>query len=166
MGFIITLETLQNGNCVGDRGLVHFDFLKSPAKCFVALKRCLKFRVGGRANTAQFTTSQDGFENVRSVHGAALDCPGFDNRVDFVDEQDHPRLFLQFLDHRFETLLKLASVFRAGQQGSHIEGVDLGALEWPRHFTTLNFEGQALGNRSFTHPRFAHVDRIIFAAPA
>ena len=58
-------------------------------------KLLLEFLVRGRADAADLTTLERGFEQVRGVHRAAGGRTRADNRMDLVDEEDGVRDLLQ-----------------------------------------------------------------------
>jgi hypothetical protein len=68
--------------------------------------------------------------------------------MNFVDEQDGMRTFLQFLEDRLQALFEIAAVFGTGQQRAHVERVHLGVGEDIRHFAARNAPGEPFGDRS------------------
>ena len=157
---------MQDALGILHRRLVDVDLLKPPAERLVALERRLVFRKGGGADAAQFAAGQGGLEQVRRIHHAAFDRSGAHDGVDFVDKQDGAGLVPQGFQHRLEALLELAAVLRAGDQGAHVEGVDLGAAQRVRHLAALDPEGEALGNGRLADARLADKHRVVLAAAA
>ena len=69
--------------------------------------------------------------------------------------------FLRPAKTPFRRCLKIAAELCAGEQCSHIEGIDHSVFEGVRNFTLMDFECQALGHRCFSNARIADVDRIV-----
>ena len=119
--------------------------------------------IGCRTHASKLTGNQQWFEDVRSIHGAARCGAGTDNRMNFIDEEDGIFIFLQFIDHRFEPLFKITAVFCAGQQRTHIKGVDCAILQQLRNFIVHNSLGQTFCNRGFSNSCIADQKRVVLA---
>ena len=85
---------------------------------------------------------------------------GADERVHLVDEQDDAALGRRdLLQHRLEALLELAAVFRAGDEGAHVEGEELLVLEAFRHVAVDDAQRQALDDRGLADAGLADQHR-------
>src|SRR5690606_14716672 len=74
-----------------------------------------------RADTVQLTTGQHRLQEVARIH-CAIDFPRTHNGMKFVyEEDDLPVAVLYFRKHRLQSLFKLPTILRAGQQRAHIE---------------------------------------------
>ena len=62
-----------------------------------------------------------------------------------------------------EALLKVAAIFRAGQQRAQIQGIHHCFLKRFRHFTVDNHLGEAFGYGCLANTGFADQERVIFA---
>ena len=86
--------------------------------------------------------------------------------MDLVDEdhriRDGPELFHDGL----ETTLEFTAVAGAGQDQTHIEGVDLDVLELFGDLPLGDAQGQAFGQCGFAHTGIAHEQGIVLAATA
>ena len=122
--------------------------------------------MGGGADATQFPAGQHRLEQVGSVHGTAGSGPGAHDGVDLVDEdhriRDGPELFHDGL----ETALEFTAVAGAGQDQTHIEGVDLDVLELFGDLPLGDAQGQAFGQCGFAHTGIAHEQGIVLAATA
>ncbi len=68
----------------------------------------------------QLTTGQRRFEHIARIH-RPFGLTGSDHGVQLVDkENDLTLLFRQIVEHRFEPLLKVATVLGTGQQRTQI----------------------------------------------
>ena len=63
-------------------------------------------------------------EQIGGVHRAADGGARADDGVDFVDEQDRALQPFQLLHDRFQPLLEIAAIARAGDQRAHVERID------------------------------------------
>ncbi len=124
------------------------------------------FVVSGRADAAQRTFCQRGFEQVGRVHGAAAGAACADDGVDFVDKQNGVRDFFELFQDGFDPRFKVAAVFRARQQRAHIQRVHFGIFERVWNAAVDDLMCQTFRQRGFAHARFADQKRIVFAAAA
>ena len=86
--------------------------------------------------------------------------------MNFVNEKDGIRVFLQLLQYALQALLEVAPVLGAGQQGAHVQGVHRGLGEDFRHLVFHHPAGQALGDGGLAHPGFTHQQGVVLPAPA
>src|SRR5262249_3320161 len=91
---------------------------------------------------------------------------GADDRMELIDEQDGPRLRLEFGQHRLEPLLEIAAIARSREQRAHVERVDRSAQQYLGHLTLDDAARQPFGNRRFPYTRLADVEWIAFGASA
>jgi len=86
--------------------------------------------------------------------------------VQFVDEQDHVLGAADFVHHRFDSLFKLAAVFRAGNDGRKIESEN--SLVFKERWNVLACDplGKALDDRGFADSRFTDKNGIVLRAAA
>ena len=74
----------------------------------------------------QLAARESGLENVGRVH-RAFGAAGADERVDFVDEEDHVAAAARLVEHRLDALLELAAVFGARDHEREVERDDAAA---------------------------------------
>ena len=73
---------------------------------------------------------------------------------------------LQRLEHALEPLLELAAELGAGEQGAHVERVDLRVAQRLRDLVAVDAQRQALGDGGLAHAGLAHVERVVLPPPA
>ncbi len=86
--------------------------------------------------------------------------------MDLVDEEDTLVEALHLLHHRFQPLLEVAAIARAGEQRAHVERVDHRIVENFRHIAIDDLLGQALGDGRLADTGVANQDGIVLVAPA
>ena len=160
------LQAAQDFDGFGHAGFGDVDFLKTAAQGMVFGEDGAVFVISGRADTAQRTFSQRGFEQVGRVHRAAAGAARADNGVDFVDKEYRAVHFFQGFDHGFHARFEVAAVFCSRQQRAHIEQEDGVPGQHFGHVAADDLVCQAFGQRGFAHARLAHQKRIVFAAAA
>lgn len=89
-----------------------------------------------------------------------------DQRMNFVDEQNGVRTFLQFLQDRLQALFEVAAILGACEQRAHIERIHLRIRQNVRHFAARNAPRETFGNRGLTHTGLTDQQRIILATAA
>ena len=118
--FVFRAQPFENQNCFFDRGRVDFHCLKTTFQGRVFFNILAIFVQRRGTDALQFAAAQGGLDDVRSVHGA-LRRTGPDNRVQFVDKQDHILGSADFIHDRLDALFKLAAIFRSGDHQREIE---------------------------------------------
>ena len=164
--FVVRLESLEDFDRVFDARLVHFDFLKAARQRAVAFEVTPVFLIRGGTDAAQLARLQGRLEDVRGVHGPAAGRARAHDGVDFVDEQNRPRLGVERLEDGLEALFELAAELRTRQHRPHVQRIDFRVREHVGHVAVGDLEGEAVGDRRLADARIAHVDRVVLAAPA
>ncbi len=164
VGLVGGLEAAEDLDRLGDGGLQDLDLLEAAGERLVALERGLEVLVGGRADAAQLAGGEGRLEHVAGVHGAARGGAGADDGVDLVDEEDRVRVVLDGGDHGLEALLELAAEAGAGEQGAHVEGVDVGAGEGRRDLAVVHAQGQALDDGGLADAGLADQHGVVLAS--
>ena len=75
-------------------------------------------------------------------------------------------MVLQLLDHLLQTLLEVAAIAGAGQQGAHVQREDGGVLEDVRHLVVDDLARQTFGDGGLAHAGVAHQQRVVLGAAA
>ena len=121
---------------------------------------------GGGANAAQFPPGQHRLEQIAGIHGSTGGSSAH-HRVDFIDEQ-HDLAFRggDLLEHSFEPFLELTAVFRAGDQGSHVEGDELTVLQGLGHIAVDDPLCQSLNDGGLADSWFADQHGVVLGASA
>ncbi len=168
--FVVILEIgfdpHQDLDRVRDRGLGHVDFLEAPHQGAILFEILAIFLVGGRADAAQDARRQRRLEQVGSVHRPARGGARADHGMDFVNEEYRALDAFQFLDDGFQPLLEIAAIAGAGDQRTHVEGIDGGAAQHFGHFIVDDLACQAFGNGGLADAGIAHEQRIVLLAAA
>ena len=159
--FIAFLQAAQDRDRVLHRRLIHHDRLEPPLQCRILLNVLAVLVKGRSADTVQFAPCQHGFQHVPRIHGTVR-LSGSHNGMQLIDEQDDPAFaVLHFFQDRFQTLLKLAPVFCAGDKGSHIKGKYRLLFQSLRYIAADDPLSQPFHDRRFTDARFSDEDRIV-----
>ena len=111
----------------------------------------------------QLAPGQHGLEHISGIHASfRLTCPH--NGMQLIYEKYNLAFaVLHVLKHGLQTLLKLASVFRARHQRAHIQCENLLILQSLGHIAAHNSLGKALHNSRLAHAGFTDKDRIVLA---
>ena len=86
--------------------------------------------------------------------------------MNLIDEEDGIVILSQFFDEALETLFKVPSIARAGENSAHVEGIDFHAVEGIGDLALVNAEGQPLGDRSLAYTGVTDEDRIVLSTSA
>ena len=78
----------------------------------------------------------------------------------FVNEQNRMRVVLERLEYRFQSLLEIAAILGAGEQGAHVQRVNIGFAEDFRHIAFDHLARQALGDGGLADTGFADQQRL------
>ena len=133
MGFVLLLQAPQNRDRVLDGRLGDEHRLEPPRQRRILLDMLAILIERGRADAMQFAARQGGLQEIRSVH-RAIRLAGPDERMHLVDEQDDAaRGRGDLVEHALKALLKLAAIFRAGDERAHIKREQLLVADRFRH---------------------------------
>jgi hypothetical protein len=80
-------------------------------------------------------------------------------------QQNAAFAFGDLLDHSLEALFKLAFVFRAGNQGAHIQAVDRLVEQVFGDITRDDTVGDSLGYGGFSNTWLTDENGVVFGAP-
>jgi len=149
-----------------DRRFGELDLLEAAGQRAVALEEALVVVVRGGADAAQLPGGERRLQDVGGVERAAAGGAGPDHGVDFVDEENRPRLFLERAEHVLQTLLEVAAEPRTGEQRAHVEGVDVGAANLLGYFASEHLEREAFGERGLADTGIADEHRVVLAPAA
>ena len=165
MQFVTLLQAAQDGNRALDRRLIDQHFLEASFERGVLLDILAILVERGRADAVQLAARQGGLQHIASVHRAlGLACAN--HGVQFIDENDDtPFVQRDFLEHGFESLLKLAAILGTGNQCRHVEAQHLLALERLGHLAIDDALRQPFDNGRLADARLADQHRIILGAP-
>ena len=164
--FKARFQAFENFHGLLDGRFEYVNFLEAPRQGGVFFENTAVFGESGRTDAFELARAQAGLEQIGCVQRAARGRTGANQRVDFVDKKHGIGPVLKRLEHALEALLEITPVFRSGQQGAHVQGIDHGFCQHFGHIFLGNAPGQALGDRGFTHAGFADQQRVVLAAAA
>src|SRR5699024_11171937 len=88
------------------------------------------------------------------------------NRMDFIDEKDDIRIFLQLVDDRADTFLKLTTVFCSSHHRGHIKHHHALFKQNAQNFLLHNTQCQTLYDGRFSESWFTDKHRIVLLTAA
>ncbi len=166
MVLVAFLQATQDGYGALLVGFVDHHYLEPSLQCLVFLKVLLVLVERGGTDAAQVAAGQGWLEDVGGIHGTAA-LAGTHQGVDLVDEQDDLALGLgDLVDDRLESLLKLALILGTGNQGTHVERVDLLLLQVLGHVAAHDALCQALDDGGLPRAGFTDQDGVVLGAAA
>ena len=121
MIFIFFLDILKNFNCFIRVSRVNKDFLETPFQSAVFFDILPVLIEGCSAYALQFAPGQGRLEHIGGIERTGCVARS-DYGMDLIDEQDDIRILLQFIEDCFHPFLKLAAVFRAGNERREVKG--------------------------------------------
>ena len=164
VGLVTIPQPLEDGNGFFHTGFFDFHRLKTAFQSGVFLNVLAVLFNGGSTDSLQLATRQHGLQNRGSVNRAFC-RPRTDQGMNLIDEQDDVPTSADFLQYLLETFLEVAAVARARHQRAHIQGIKLFIFQGFRDVAADNTLSQSFHHGGFTHPGFAHQDRIVLGAP-
>ena len=160
------LQSAQDGDAAQRVRFVDHDGLEPSLERLVFLEILLVFVERGGTDAPQFAAGQGRLQDVGGVHGAFA-LSGAHQRVDFVDEEDDLPVALRHLvDDGLQPFLELAFVFGSGDEGAHVQRIELFVLQVLRHVAPQDAVGQTLDDGRLTRTRFTYQYRIVLRASA
>ena len=158
------LQAAQDGNRVLDGRLRHEHGLEPALERRVLFDVLAVFVERGCADAVQFAARQGGLQQVAGVHGA-FGRSRADDRVQFVDEQDHIAVRAgDFLQDGLQALLEFAPVLRAGDQRAHVERDQAFVSQGFGHVALHDADRQPLDDGRLADAGFADQDRVVLGA--
>ena len=161
---IFFLDAAQNRDRILNGGLADENRLETPGQGRVFLDMLAVFIERRRANAMQLATRQCRLQEVRGIH-RAFGFSGSHQRVHLIDEEDDAAIGrCHFRQHRLQALLEFATVFGAGDQGTHVKRHQLLVFQAFGHVTLDDAERQALGNGGLADAGLADENGIVLGA--
>ena len=150
------LQSAQDGDAAQRVRLVDHDGLEPPLERLVLFEVLLVLVQRGGADAPQLASGQGRLQDVGRVH-RAFALSGTDQRVDLVDEEDDLPVALRHLvDDGFQPFLELTFVFGTGDEGTHVQRVELLVLQVLRHVAPQDAVGQPFDDGRLTCSRFTY----------
>ena len=165
VGLIPVFQALQNLDGLFLCGLPHHDGLEPALQGGVLFNVLAVLVDGGGADDLEITPGQGGLQDVGSIR-RAFGGTGADDGVQLVNEQDDIAVLLHLVNSALDALLKVAAVLGAGHHAGQVQGHQALVFQQFRHFTRLDFQGQALGHSGFAHTGLADEHGVVFRAAA
>lgn len=162
--FVAFFEASEDGDGFGDGWFVDEDGLEAPFEGFVFFDVLSVLVEGGCSYASEFSSGEHGFEHIGGVEGS-FGFAGSDEGVHLVDEEDDFAFGLfDFVEYGFESFFELASVFGAGDEGSHVEGDDGFVAESFGDVSGYDSLGEAFGDGGFADAGLSDEDGVVFGA--
>src|SRR5690606_1245528 len=118
---IFVLDPVENFNRLFVGGRFNEHLLKAAVECTVFLDKLTILIQRSCSDALDFSARKGRLEHIGSVKRAGGSTSTYDG-MDFINEKNDIRRFLQFVHHRFHPLFELSAVFGTGDQRSKIEG--------------------------------------------
>ena len=161
VGLVIFAQTTQDGDRFIDRRLVNHDTLETALQGGVLFDVLAVFVEGCGADAVQLAARQHWLQQVAGVHGA-VGFAGADDEMQLIDEEDDAAFALfHLVQHRFQTFLKFAAIFRASDQRPHIQREDRFVLQRIWHIALDDTLCQPFDDSCFADARLADEHRIV-----
>ena len=158
---VALLQTSQYGYGILYGRLVRHNGLETTLKRGVLLDILAVFVEGGRAYAVEFAARQHRFQKVAGVH-CAVALAGADDEVDLINEQqDTAFALLDLVEHRLQTLLKLALVLCTGDERAHIQREQLAVLQVRGNVAAHDTQSQTLDYSGLADAGFADEAGVI-----
>ena len=119
-----------------------------------------------RADALDLTAAQRRLEHVADASMAPSAPPAPDQRVQLVDEQDHVLGPADLVHDRFDPLLELPAVLRAGHHHGQVEHDDPAVVQDVGHVAADHHLGQPLDDGRLAHAGLAQEHRVVLLAAA
>ena len=160
------LQASEDGYGGRHVGLIYHDGLETTFECLVLLKVLLVLVERGGTNGTQLSTSQSWLEDVGSIHSAAS-LSGSHKGMNLINEKDDLPLTLHNgFNHSLKSFLKLALILGSGNEGAHVERVELLVFEVFGHVATHDASRKTFNDGGLAGAGLANQDRIVFRSAA
>jgi hypothetical protein len=155
----------KNADRVLDRRLADHHRLEAPFECGVLLDVLAILIQRGCADGVELAARQHRLQHVRCVH-RSFRCPGADDGVQLVDEQDHLSGGVgHFFEDGLQPLFELASVLRPGDERTHIQRDDPLVLEPLGNVLPDEALGQTFDDGRLADAGLADENRVVLRPP-
>ncbi len=162
--FVAFLESTQDRDGVLHARLLHHDRLETALEGRVFFDVLAVLFQGRRADATKLPTGESRLQHVRGVN-RSFGGSGADEGVQLVDEQDVPSLrALDLAQQGLQSILELAAVLAAGDEGAQVERDDLLPLQSLRDIAVDDPAGQPLDDGGLADARLADQHRIVLGA--
>ena len=153
---MLFLQSAQDGDAAQRVRLVDHDGLEPPLERLVLLEVLLVLVQRGGTDAPQLASGQGRLQDVGRVH-RSFALSGTHQRVDLVDEEDDLPVALRHLvDDGLQPFLELAFVFGSGDEGTHVQRIELLVLQVFRHVAPQDAMGQSFDDGRLTRTRFTY----------
>lgn len=160
MDFIFLTNTTEDADGIGDGWLVNDDLSKPTFECSVLLDVLSVLGKGSCADATKLTTSQEGLEQIGSVHTTSR----LHDKMQLVDEENDTgalvRGLLNLVEDGLDTFLVLAAVRCASHQRAHVERVEP-TEKRGGDIAVDDSLGEAFGDGSLTNTRLTDEYRVV-----
>ena len=158
---IFLLDPAQDADRIFNCRLRDHHRLKPPRQSRVLLHILAVFIQRSGPHAVQIPARQSRLDQVGGIH-STIGFAGTHQRVHLVDEQDDLAIRIGHLvQDGFQAFLKLAAIFGACNQGTHVQRHQLFIAQALGHVAIDDAQGQPFGNRGFADARLADQHRIV-----
>ena len=162
VGFKTVFQTAQNGNGIFYVWFLDLNLLETAFESRILFDVFAVFVKGGGTNHVQFAARQHWLEQVGCIHGT-FGLAGADQVMNFINKQNDLTLRLfDFIQNGFQSFLKFAAVFRAGDQRSHIQFDQFLVFQRFWNIILENTPCESFNNSRFTNAWFTNQNRVVF----
>ena len=158
--FVLLAKPLQNLHGLIDRGRLDHDRLESTFEGSVLLDVLAILVERGGTDTLQFAARERRLEHVTGVD-RAFGGSGTDERVQFVDEQDHLLVLRDLVHDRLQSLFELTTILRASDHGRHVEREHAIVTERIRAVAVRDELRESFHDRGLAHTGLSDQHRIV-----
>jgi len=159
------LDAVEDVDRLGQRRLIHEHRLEPALQGRVLLDVLAVLVEGGGADALNLASCECGLEYVGGVDRAFRGA-GADQCVQLIDEQHDLAARADLVKDLLESLLKLAAVLRAGDQGAHVKGEHALVLQRLGHVAQVDLLGEAFRDRGLADAGLADESRVVLRAAA
>ena len=163
---VFLLQAPQDGDRLSRGGLVDQHHLEPALQRLVRLEVLLVLVVRRGADGPQLAPRQGRFQDVGRIHCARRPACAHQG-VDLIDEEDDLAGAVDdFLHDALQPLLEFTLVLRACDQRTHVQGIDLLALEVLGDIAVHDLLGDPFRDRRLADTRLTDQDRVVLGPPA
>ena len=164
--FIGTLQSFQDTNGIIYGRFSNVYLLETAHNALATGKVAIVFIIRSGANKADVALFQVRFQHIGSVKRTVADTSSTDEIMNLVDIDNGVAFFLQAVHDLFDAFLKITTVLRTSQHGSHVHLIHFTSLQARRHLIVNDSLDQSIDQGCLSHTWLSHMQRIVFILPA
>jgi len=165
MLFIAVTQPLENLHRFIFAGRFHNNGLEPAFQCGILFDILAILVKSSRTDALHLTAGQSGLEHIGGINGT-LRPAGTNQRMQFVDKQNHIRCTTDFINHRLDAFFKLTAILGPSHHHRQVQHHDSLVFKYFRNLMLIDFLSQAFDNRGLANPSFTQQHRIVFGSTA